>query len=205
MSFVPRLFNSTCFVRALNLPPCKSPNVQYSKFAQIFGYVSIGLPTNQLPKINYLYLASTQRFYSHKADGTQTGKIAQYDEDGSEIIYVGKFKSRIIRVKLFSLTTSVMGVAAQPILLEKGMEMGGKGLAAFLCSLAGIFTFVTPVLLHFVTKKYVINITHDQKIDEYTATTVSFFLLKNQVLSSMDKFNEMNHYDPFHFADKIQG
>lgn len=180
MSIVPRLFNSSRFVRAINLSCCKSSvNAKYSTFSSNFGYVSIGKATNPLPTLTQSVCA--QRFYSDKAGESQTQKSAQYDESGAEIIYTGKFQTRIIRVKLFSLSTSLMGLAAQPILLEKGMEMGGKGLAAFLCTLAGIFTFVTPVLLHYVTKKYVIKITHDPKTDEYVATTVSFFLMKNPV------------------------
>lgn len=180
MSIVPRLFNSPRFVRALNLNCCKfSASVKYSTFPSNFGYVSLGRPTDQFPAIKYL--PSTQRFYSDIADANQTQKTVQYDKNGAEIIYTGKFKTRIVRVKLFSLCTSLMGLAAQPILLEQGMELGGKGLATFLCSMAGIFTFVTPVLLHYLTKKYVITITHDPKTDEYVATTVSLFLLKNEV------------------------
>lgn len=186
MSIVPRLFNSSRFVRALNLSCSKSPaRVEYSTH---FGYVPIGRPTTQLATIKYPICG--QRFYSDNAGDKQTPQIAQYDEKGAEIIYTGKFQSRIIRVKLFSLSTSLVGLAAQPVLLEKGMELGGAGLATFLCSLAGLFTFVTPVLLHFITKKYVIKITHDPKTDEYVATTVSFFLMKNEVKFSSEKLSE---------------
>lgn len=186
MSIVPRLFNSSRFVRALILSSYKSPaRVEYSTH---FGYVSIGRPSTQLATIKYPICG--QRFYSDNAGDKQTPHIAQYDENGAEIIYTGKYKTRIIRVKLFSLSTSLLGVSAQPILLEKGMEMGGAGLATFLCSLAGIFTFVTPVLLHFITKKYVIKITHDPNTDEYVATTVSFFIMKNEVKFSGGTFSE---------------
>lgn len=182
MSIVPRLFSSPRLVRALNLSCCKSSaSVKYSTLPSNFGYVSLGRSTNQLPAVNYLAVA--QRLYSDKAGASQTPKTVEYDEKGAEIIYNGKFKTRIIRVKLFSLSTSLMGLSAQPILLEKGMELGGKGLATFLCTLAGIFTFVTPVLLHFITKKYVIQITHDPKTDEYVATIISFFLTKKLVIS----------------------
>lgn len=189
MSIVPRLFNSSRFVRAINLSGFKSSvNVNYSTFPSNFGYVSIARPTHRLPATKFAVCA--QRFYSDKTgQDSQTPKSPQYDETGAEIIYTGKFKSRIIRVKLFSLSTSMMGLAAQPTLVEKGMEMGGTGLAVFLCSMAGIFTFVTPVLLHFVTKKYVIKITHDPKTDEYVATTVSFFLMKNEVSASSRTFS----------------
>lgn len=98
-----------------------------------------------------------------------------------DLIYEGKYTSSIKRVKLFSLATSFMGLAAQPILFQKGVELSGYGLATTLCGIASIFTFVTPCLLHFVTRKYVIELRHDPKSDEYVATTVSFFLMRNNV------------------------
>lgn len=96
-------------------------------------------------------------------------------------IYTGKFTRQIIRVKLFSLTTSAMGLLAQPILWQKGLEVSGTGLSVLICSVAGIFVFVTPVLLHLVTKKYVIDIKYNKDTDMYTAMTVSFFLFQNKV------------------------
>lgn len=209
MSIVPRLFNSSRFVRAINLSGLKSSvNVNYSTFPSSFGYVSLARPTHQLPATKFGVCA--QRFYSDKTGDSPTQKSPQYDEKGAEIIYTGKFKSRIVRVKLFSLSSSMMGLAAMPILQEKCMEIGGTGLAAFVCSIAGIFTFITPVLLHFVTKKYVIEVTHDPKTDEYVATTVSFFLMKNEVSANQathSSFIKLDHLFIRLFlvsADKIQ-
>lgn len=99
-------------------------------------------------------------------------------------IYTGKFTRQIIRVKMFSLTTSAMGLLAQPVLWQKGLEVSGTGLSVLICSVAGLFIFVTPVLLHLVTKKYVIDIKYNEKTDEYTCMTVSFFLFQNKVKES---------------------
>lgn len=104
------------------------------------------------------------------------------DSNPDEVsIYQGKYTNQILRVKMFSLTTSAMGLVAQPILWHKGIEVGGTGLGMLICSVAGIFTFVTPLLLHFVTKKYVIDIKYNEKTDEYTCVTISFFLFRNEV------------------------
>lgn len=104
------------------------------------------------------------------------------DSNPDEVsVYQGKYTNQILRVKMFSLTTSVMGLVAQPILWHKGLEVGGTGLSVLMCSVAGIFTFVTPLLLHFVTKKYVIDIKYNEKTDEYTCVTISFFLFRNEV------------------------
>ncbi|XP_011180768.2 transmembrane protein 70 homolog, mitochondrial [Zeugodacus cucurbitae] len=93
-------------------------------------------------------------------------------------VYHGSLAPRMKAVKIFSLTTSLAGLAAQPILLEQGLNMGGKPMAVFLCTFAGFFTFVTPLLLHFITKKYVTEIHYNPKTEEYTATTISLLLFK---------------------------
>lgn len=82
-------------------------------------------------------------------------------------------------VKVFSLTTSVVGVAAQPVLYEQAAKLGSSvPLTVVVCGFVGFFTFVTPFLIHIVTKKYVTELHYDQLTQEYIATTISFFLTK---------------------------
>jgi len=38
----------------------------------------------------------------------------------------------------------------------------------------GFFTFMTPVFIHFVVKRYIIDITYDPSGDEYTASLFNF-------------------------------
>lgn len=117
---------------------------------------------------------------------------ASFDDDDPDgvSVYEGKYTKQILRVKMFSLTTSAMGLVAQPVLWQKGIEVSGTGLSVLICSVAGIFTFVTPLLLHFVTKKYVIDIKYNEKTDEYTCITISFFLFKNRVSSTLRLINK---------------
>ncbi|KAH8363097.1 hypothetical protein KR084_005321 [Drosophila pseudotakahashii] len=99
-------------------------------------------------------------------------------EDALQRIYYGTLAPRMKVVKFFSLSTSLAGLAAQPILLEQGMKIGGTGMAVFLCTIGGFFTFVTPLLLHFITKKYVTEVHYNPQTEEYTATTISLLLQK---------------------------
>lgn len=50
-------------------------------------------------------------------------------------------------------------------------------------SIIGFFTFFTPFLIHYVTKKYVTEIIYDPVSEEYTATVLSFFLTRKQVMT----------------------
>lgn len=112
-----------------------------------------------------------------------TTRVADKDSEAKDLkrIYYGTLAPRMRMVKLFSLTTSLAGLAAQPVLMEQGIKIGGTGMAIFLCSVGGFFTFVTPLLLHFVTKKYVTELHYNQATDEYIATTISLILLKIKV------------------------
>uniref|UniRef100_A0A034WT07 Transmembrane protein 70-like protein, mitochondrial n=2 Tax=Endopterygota TaxID=33392 RepID=A0A034WT07_BACDO len=117
--------------------------------------------------------AQQHRLYASKASsGTNPNEVEDIR------VYYGGLAPRMKAVKVFSLATSLAGLAAQPILLEQGLNMGGKPMAVFLCGFAGFFTFVTPLLLHFITKKYVTEIHYNPKSEEYTATTISILLFK---------------------------
>lgn len=95
---------------------------------------------------------------------------------------VGTLTPNITSVKLFSLTTSVAGVVAQPILYEQADKLGSSTpVILAVCGFVGFFTFVTPFLLHTITKRYVTEITFDARTHEYTATTLSFFLRKHKL------------------------
>lgn len=125
---------------------------------------------------------STNSFSKDSHSNTTKTQHSTVDENDNEgvSIYEGKITKQIVRVKMFSITTSAMGLLAQPIIWTRAVEASGAGLGTILCSIVGIFTFVTPVLLHFVTKKYVIDIRYNEQRDEYTCATVSFFLFRNK-------------------------
>lgn len=96
-------------------------------------------------------------------------------------IYSGNLSGKFWRVKLFSLSTSVLGISAQPFLIEHGSKIVGPAGVVAMCTMAGFFAFITPVLLHLVVKKYVIEMEHNPVTDEYTATTISLLMRKNKV------------------------
>lgn len=48
-------------------------------------------------------------------------------------------------------------------------------------ALIGMFTFVTPALIHWFTRKYVFKLQYDPKTETYAATTLTFFLREKTV------------------------
>lgn len=180
-----RWYSSTAVQNSAAAPHPPSSNVR----------INIGRFSNTNHKLGAILTQNALRSFTttttcrtSKIDTEPQPSAAEEHPDGVTI-YTGKFTRQIIRVKLFSLTTSAMGLLAQPVLWQKGLEVSGTGLSVLICSVAGLFIFVTPVLLHLVTKKYVIDIKYNKKTDEYTCMTVSFFLFQNKVSERIRQSN----------------
>lgn len=71
------------------------------------------------------------------------------------------------------------------ILLQTGLGVQSFALQAGFCGIIGFFTFLTPVILHYVTKGYVIRLYHHADRDTYTAVTYSVFLTEK-----MNRFHQ---------------
>lgn len=103
-------------------------------------------------------------------------------------IYKGMLAPRIRNLKIVSFLTSGVGLFIQPMLLQRASEIGSSLAATIgVCTIAGFFTFITPVLIHLVTRKYVTSVEYNEKNDEYIATVISFFLKPKRV--SIFNFN----------------
>jgi len=104
-------------------------------------------------------------------------------EEHEQTIYKGILATQIKLVKSFSLMTSVIGLACQPVLFLK-MGAGSANLPLIIASGAflSFFTFATPLLIHWVSKKYVVELVYNKIDDTYTAITYSLLLRKKEVI-----------------------
>ena len=104
-------------------------------------------------------------------------------EEHEMTVYKGILSTQIKLVKSFSLMTSMIGLSCQPLLFLKASQATGTSLAivvgggAFL----SFFTFATPLLIHFIAKKYVTELLYNKIEDTYTAVTYSFLLRRKEV------------------------
>ncbi|KAL7051371.1 hypothetical protein ACKWTF_004445 [Chironomus riparius] len=97
-------------------------------------------------------------------------------------VYYGTLTPQIRAVKVFSLTTSIVGVCAQPVLYEQAVRLGSSTpVIVAVCGFIGFFTFITPFLIHMITKKYVTELHYDKKNSEYIASVITFYLTKKQI------------------------
>lgn len=96
-----------------------------------------------------------------------------------DLVYVGTMYSSVKKIKLFSLSTSVVAVALQPVFLK---ELLGNATSATLTLALGMnaCVFMTPLFLHMITKRYVTDMYYKDDDGTFTATTYSFFLRKKE-------------------------
>jgi len=122
-------------------------------------------------------------------DGTKQQNEQQSDvkeetcEEHEHTIYKGILSAQIKLVKSFSLMTSVIGLSCQPFLLYQiqNSGTGSLGVAAAGGAFFSFFTFATPLLIHWVSKKYVTELLYNKIEDSYTAITYSLLLKKKKV------------------------
>lgn len=152
-------------------------------------------------------LSCAFRFSSHKAEHDASHIVHHDVSEAPKVpheIYKGMLTKQVRAVKTFSLGTSLIGLGMQPVLYEVWSVLIESGVLQLslifwryqhisnsensvtilvaLSSVVGFFTFFTPFLIHYVTKKYVTEIVYDPSKDEYTATTLSLLLTRKKVL-----------------------
>merc|ERR1711997_604275 len=103
-------------------------------------------------------------------------------EEHEQSIYKGLLSTQIKLVKSFSLLTSAIGLSCQPILLYQiSGNTGNLALAVAGGAFMSFFTFATPLLIHWVAKKYVTELLYNKIDDSYTAITYSLLLREKKV------------------------
>ncbi|KAM5210680.1 transmembrane protein 70, mitochondrial [Hipposideros larvatus] len=97
-------------------------------------------------------------------------------EDG-RLIYTGNLARTVFGVKCFSYSTSLISLAFLPyIFAQNNIIFGSLPLQILFYGVIGSFTLITPALLHFITKGYVIRLYHEATTDTYKAITYNVVL-----------------------------
>ncbi|CAN7991279.1 unnamed protein product [Ixodes hexagonus] len=122
-------------------------------------------------------LCSTHRSLTSAASSQSQGD--HDNQTSSTLVYLGTIRSTVKMVKALSLTTSFVGILAQPILLQQ-LNGSSKIAIGIVTVFASFFIFVTPLLLHYITKRYVTELTFDRDKKQFSATTLSLLNRKRQ-------------------------
>ncbi|XP_059839017.1 uncharacterized protein tmem70 isoform X2 [Hypanus sabinus] len=107
------------------------------------------------------------------------------DENTGEgrLIYTGNLAKAVFGVKFFSYSTSIFSCCMMPyVILHSGLGIQSPALQAAFCGIIGLFTFLNPVVLHLLTKGYVIRLYHNAETDNYTAVTYNALLQQKKTI-----------------------
>lgn len=95
--------------------------------------------------------------------------------DRGTLVYVGTLSKGVKLAKAFSVTSSGIALCMQPFIIGElnslplpiQMAVGGG---------IGFFIMATPILMHWLTKRYVTTMYFNRDEEEFTAATYSLFL-----------------------------
>lgn len=87
----------------------------------------------------------------------------------------------MLYLQIFSLSSSIVGIIGQPFLYNEIVSTGNVPIIIAAYSVIGFFTFLTPLLLHLLTKRYVTHLFYNEETDAYIARTVNFFCRTKEV------------------------
>lgn len=103
------------------------------------------------------------------------------NQNADQEIYQGILSTQIKLVKTFSLMTSCIGLAFQPILYSYSSTGGSVGAVVAAGAVISFFTLGTPLLIHSVSKKYVTKLYYNQVEDKYTAVVYNIFVRPRKI------------------------
>lgn len=137
------------------------------------------LSVNQLRAVRLPFLNLNNKVLSHCLSACCLS-TATHSEAGN-LIYTGNLSNAVRGVKLFSYSSSGASLFLMPqIILKTGFGVQSFAIQAAFCGVIGFLTFFTPILLHLITKGYVIRLYHNPDRDTYTAITYSIFLTERK-------------------------
>ncbi|XP_059528854.1 transmembrane protein 70, mitochondrial [Myotis daubentonii] len=124
-------------------------------------------------------------------------KQVEKSEDG-RLIYTGNLARTVFGVKCFSYSTSVISLTFLPyIFAQNNVVFGSLPLQILFYGIIGSFTVITPVLLHLVTKGYVIRLYHEATTDTYKAITYNVLLSETSTVFQQNDVKIPSSTHPF--------
>lgn len=123
-----------------------------------------------------------QKRYLHKDDirtkDPESGLPIIHPKKGL-LVYTGSLSSNLTRVKMVSMSTSMISVFVQPFVISAAKDdmMMKAGILGTISTLV----FCTPALLHFVAKKYITDIYYNEDTKVFTLARKTFFLRRKEV------------------------
>ncbi|XP_017881146.1 transmembrane protein 70 homolog, mitochondrial [Ceratina calcarata] len=107
-----------------------------------------------------------------------------------ELIYTGNINAKVRNLKLFSLVSTVGSMTLQPFLYMNMTDENSATTLAMIFALANLIAIGSPVLVHALAKRYVLEMYYNPQEKEYIAKVYSFFFKRNEIKFNPDEVSE---------------
>ena len=112
-----------------------------------------------------------------RAVSSASKDLPSYDTTKGHLVYEGRLTKQVKYVKGITISTSVMGILAQPLVLPS-VALLPVFAQAFIGGSFTLFIIGNPLLFQLLTKRYITSLYYDGTNEVFTAHTLSFFLQK---------------------------
>ncbi|XP_072298070.1 transmembrane protein 70, mitochondrial isoform X1 [Eucyclogobius newberryi] len=168
--------------RSRGLSPAVRPRLPAQRCGSLRGHKSLCLASSvPRPPARWLSSAGQSSAGQSSAGQSSAGQSSAGQSSDDQLIYTGSLGNAVRGVKAFSYSTSGASLLLLPhIMVTTGLSSHSWTFQLVFCGVVGVFTFITPVLLHLITRGYVVRLYHSPAGDAYTAVTYSLFLTEKR-------------------------
>ena len=118
---------------------------------------------------------SRRTCHSERQSGRQDTSATEKTENLGHLEYEGSL-TRVVRgVKLFSLSTSSLGLAIQSVLYLKMSESQTHNWVFVFAGSIATIVLMSPLLLHYITKRYVTHLYYEPESRTFTTCSLTLF------------------------------
>ncbi|KAH9515495.1 hypothetical protein Btru_011175 [Bulinus truncatus] len=128
-------------------------------------------------KASSYYGVLTRNKIAIRRDNFSTSASESDSKHIGHLVYQGRVGNMFRALKIFSLSTSAIGLCLQPYLLMTCQDMPLK-LAIPIFAAMNIFVVVNPILIHYIAKKYILELYFNPDTKVFTAVMLTFLAKK---------------------------
>lgn len=107
-----------------------------------------------------------------KPDKNKPAASDHSPESLGELVYTGNINKGVFVAKYFSVGSSVIGLCLTPWIVSE-MSTGGLVFKIAVTTASGFFILVTPLLIHFLCKRYVVKMYYDKASSTFSAVKLN--------------------------------
>lgn len=105
----------------------------------------------------------------------QQQSVEQQQARSEVLVYEGQLTPNVRRIKVFSLTTTFLGLVCYPFMFKKASRSKKSAFAHVFVGWTLIMVIFSPLALNYITKRYITELRFNRDTRTFRAITLNFF------------------------------